>query len=182
MATTENTFGSHFFHGKFYSCLPPRYWTSNEPVTWIRETIGIGDYCDTGGCPADDKARARARWCSGAKLTTFLTVVALVASVATAGAHQANPMSSTVDVDALVGRHVALHALPAAVALAAAVRVLAVSVAKNRTGSWKTKQQESAVGTEPPAQRPQGNGPPLEARKHSEPPSGQYGEDQRWAN
>lgn len=54
-------------------------------------------------------------------------------------------MSSTVDVDALVGWHITFHALPAAVALAAAVRVLAVSVAKNRTGSWNTKQQERAL-------------------------------------
>lgn len=38
-------------------------------------------------------------------------------------------MSSTVDVDALVGWHIAFHTFPAAVALAAAVRVLAVAVA-----------------------------------------------------
>ena len=52
-------------------------------------------------------------------------------------------MSSTVDVDALVGRDIAFQALPAAVALAAAVRVLAVPVAEHRTGSWNRKQQAS---------------------------------------
>jgi len=51
---------------------------------------------------------------------TLFTVVPLVASVADAGAHNADAVSTAVDVDALVGRHVALGALPATVALAAA--------------------------------------------------------------
>lgn len=67
---------------------------------------------------------------------TFLAVLALITSIADAGAHDADAVSAAVDVDALVGRHVALGALPPAVALAAAPRVLAVPAAQHRTGSW----------------------------------------------
>lgn len=71
---------------------------------------------------------------------TFLTIVALITGVADAGTHYADAVSSAVDVDALVGRHVALSAFPPAVALAAATRVLAVTTAQHRAGSW-TRQQ-----------------------------------------
>lgn len=76
---------------------------------------------------------------------TFFTVVTLVTSIANAGPHQADPVSSTVDVNALVGRYVTFHTLPPAVALAAAVRVLAVTVAENRTGNWNTKQWNTSA-------------------------------------
>lgn len=67
---------------------------------------------------------------------TFLAVLALITSIADAGAHDADAVSSAVDVDALVDRHVALGALPPAVALAAAPRVLTVPAAQHWTGSW----------------------------------------------
>lgn len=74
-------------------------------------------------------------------LLTFLTVVALITSIADAGAHDADAVSSAVDVDALVGWHVALGAFPPAVALAAAPRVLAVTAAQHGTGSWSRHGQ-----------------------------------------
>ena len=67
---------------------------------------------------------------------TFFTVVPLVARVTDAGAHDADAVPAAVDVHALVGRHVALGALPAAVALAAAARVLPVSAAQQGACSW----------------------------------------------
>lgn len=74
-------------------------------------------------------------------ILTFLTIVTLITSIADAGAHNADAVSSTVDVDALVGRHVALGAFPPAVALAAAPRVLAVTAAQHWTGSWTRHRQ-----------------------------------------
>lgn len=65
---------------------------------------------------------------------TLLAVVPLVAGVADAGSYDADAMAAAVDVDALVGWHVALRSLPAAVALAAAPRVLAVPTAQDRAG------------------------------------------------
>lgn len=47
---------------------------------------------------------------------TFLTALALVARVADAGAHDAGAMAAAGHVDALVGGHVTLGPLPAAVA------------------------------------------------------------------
>lgn len=76
-------------------------------------------------------------------LLTFLTVLALVAGVADAGAHDADAVAPAVDVDALVGRHVALGAFPAAVALAAAPRVLSVPTAQHRTGGCN--QEDGSV-------------------------------------
>lgn len=51
-------------------------------------------------------------------------------------------MSSTVDVDALVGWHITLSAFPPAVALAAATGVLAITTAQHWTGSWTRHMQE----------------------------------------
>lgn len=76
---------------------------------------------------------------------TFLTIVALITGVADAGTHYADAVSSAVDVDALVGRHVALSAFPPAVALAAATRVLAVTTAQHRAGSWTRHMQQCIV-------------------------------------
>lgn len=76
-------------------------------------------------------------------LLTFLAVLALVSGVADAGAHDADAVAAAVDVDALVGRHVALGAFPAAVALAAAPRVLSVPAAQHRTGGCK--QEDGSV-------------------------------------
>lgn len=74
---------------------------------------------------------------------TLLAVVALVARVADAGSHDADAVASAVDVHALVGRHVALCALPAAVALAAATRVLPVSAAQHRAGGCHTARHNT---------------------------------------
>ena len=67
---------------------------------------------------------------------TFFTVVPLVARVADAGADDADAMPAAVDVHTLVGRHVALRALPAAVALAAAAGVLPVPAAQQGARGW----------------------------------------------
>lgn len=67
---------------------------------------------------------------------TFLTIITLITSIADASTDNADAMSSTVDVDALVGWHVALGAFPAAVALAAATGVLAITTAQHWAGSW----------------------------------------------
>lgn len=69
-------------------------------------------------------------------ILTFLAVLALITSIADAGAHDADAVSSAVDVDALVSRHVALRALPPAVALAAAPRVLPIPAAQYWAGGW----------------------------------------------
>lgn len=76
-------------------------------------------------------------------LLTFLTVLALVSGVADAGAHDADAVAPAVDVDALVGRHVALGAFPAAVTLAATPRVLPVPAAQHRTGGCN--QEDGSV-------------------------------------
>lgn len=87
-------------------------------------------------------------------ILTFLAVLALITSIADAGAHDADAVSSAVDVDALVDRHVALGALPPAVALAAAPRVLTVPAAQHWTGSWtrhrrgdESVTQSGAIGS-----------------------------------
>jgi len=72
---------------------------------------------------------------------TFFTIVALITSVADAGAHDADAVSSTVDVDALVGWHIALSAFPPAVALAPATGVLAIATAQHWAGSWTKHMQ-----------------------------------------
>lgn len=68
------------------------------------------------------------------KNLTFLTALALVARVTDAGAHDAGAMAAAGHVDALVGRHVALRTLPATVAQAPALHVLAVPAAQHRAG------------------------------------------------
>lgn len=73
---------------------------------------------------------------------TFLTVVSLIASIADAGAHNAYAVSSTVDVNALVGWHITFSAFPPTVALAATTGVLAVTTTQHRTGSWTRHKQE----------------------------------------
>ena len=92
------------------------------------------------GCP-----RGPARWplshsevpsCLPAGLT-FLAVLALVAGVADAGAHDAGAVVTAGHVDALVGGHVALGALPAAVAQAPALHVLAVPTAEHWAGGCR---------------------------------------------
>ena len=68
---------------------------------------------------------------------TFLAVLALVAGVADAGAHDAGAVVAAGHVDALVGWHVALGALPAAVAQAPALHVLAVPAAEHGAGGCR---------------------------------------------
>lgn len=84
---------------------------------------------------------------AGVNAVHFLTVLSLITSVADAGAHYADTMSSTVDVNTLVGWHVALGTFPTTVALAASTRVLTVTAAQHRAGrsravgpqeSWET--------------------------------------------
>lgn len=65
---------------------------------------------------------------------TFLTALSLVAGVADAGAHDAGAVAAAGHVDALIGRHVALSALPATVAQAPALHVLAIPAAQHGTG------------------------------------------------
>ena len=76
------------------------------------------------------------RQCLEETSLTFLTIITLITSVADASTDNADAVSSTVDVDALVGWHVALGAFPAAVALAAATGVLAITTAQHWAGSW----------------------------------------------
>lgn len=79
---------------------------------------------------------------------TFLTVVALIASVADAGTHDADAVSSTVDVDALVGWYVALCALPPTVALTATTRVLTITTAQHWTGGCNTHTGRQSCQTQ----------------------------------
>lgn len=65
---------------------------------------------------------------------TFLAALALVAGVADAGAHDAGAVVAAGHVDALAGGHVALGALPSAVAQAPALHVLAVSATEHGAG------------------------------------------------
>ena len=68
---------------------------------------------------------------------TFLAVLALVAGVADAGAHDAGAVVAAGHVDALVGWHVALGTLPATVAQAPAFHVLAIPTAEHGAGSCR---------------------------------------------
>lgn len=68
---------------------------------------------------------------------TFLTALALVARVADAGAHDAGAVVTAGHVDALAGGHVTLGALPAAVAQAPALHVLAVPTAEHGAGGCR---------------------------------------------
>lgn len=65
---------------------------------------------------------------------TFLAALSLVAGVADAGAHDAGAVAAAGHVDALIGRHVTLSALPATVAQAPALHVLAIPAAQHGTG------------------------------------------------
>lgn len=65
---------------------------------------------------------------------TFLAALSLVAGVADAGAHDAGAVAAAGHVDALIGRHIALSALPATVAQAPALHVLAIPAAQHGTG------------------------------------------------
>lgn len=67
---------------------------------------------------------------------TFLAVLALVAGVADAGAHDAGAMVAAGHIDTLVGGHVTLGALPAAVAQTPALHVLAVPTTEYGAGGW----------------------------------------------
>lgn len=67
---------------------------------------------------------------------TFFAVLPLVAWVADARPHDAGPVAAARDVNALVGGHVALGALPAAVTHAATFKVLTVPTAEHRAGGF----------------------------------------------
>lgn len=81
---------------------------------------------------------------------TFLAALTLVARVADAGAHDAGTMAAAGHVDALVGRHVTLGTLPATVAQASALHVLAIPTAQHGAGGWRDSGKslgESLPGT-----------------------------------
>lgn len=65
---------------------------------------------------------------------TFFTALSLVARVADAGAHDTCTMVAAGHINALVGGHITLSALPATVAQAPALHVLAIPAAEHRTG------------------------------------------------
>lgn len=65
---------------------------------------------------------------------TFFTVLSFVSRVTSARAHDANPTTPTLRVNALGSRHVTLGALPAAEAQAAALGVLPVATTEHGTG------------------------------------------------
>lgn len=67
---------------------------------------------------------------------TFLAALALVARVADAGAHDAGAMVAAGHVDTLVGGHIALSTLPAAVAQAPALHILAIPATEHGAGGW----------------------------------------------
>lgn len=71
------------------------------------------------------------------EIVTFFAVLAFVARVADARSHNAGPMVAACDVNALVGGNVALRALPSAVTHAATFKVLTISTAQHRTGSFE---------------------------------------------
>ena len=80
---------------------------------------------------------------------TFLAALALVAGVADAGAHDAGAVVAAGHVDALVGGHVALGALPAAVAQAPALHVLPIPAAEHGAGGCGDSAGESGVDVHP---------------------------------
>lgn len=63
------------------------------------------------------------------KTITFFTVFSFVAWVADTGSNNTRPMVTACDVNALVGGHVTLWALPAAVTHAATFKVLTIPTA-----------------------------------------------------
>lgn len=86
----------------------------------------------------------------GVHAVHFLAALALVAGVADAGAHDAGAMTAAGHVNTLVGRHVTFGTLPATVAQAPALHVLAVPTAQHGTGCSATvraqKTQEAVAG------------------------------------
>lgn len=66
---------------------------------------------------------------------TFITIFPLITNVADTGSHHADAMSSTVDVNTLVGWDVALGAFPTTVALTPATGVVAIPTAQHWAGS-----------------------------------------------
>lgn len=71
---------------------------------------------------------------------TFLTVFSFVSRVTSARAHDANPTTPALRVNALGRRHVTLGALPATEAQAAALGVLPVATTEHRTGCCEMTQ------------------------------------------
>lgn len=65
---------------------------------------------------------------------TFFTVFSFVSRVASARAHDANPTTPTLRVNALGSRYITLGALPATEAQAAALGVLPVATTEHWTG------------------------------------------------
>lgn len=65
---------------------------------------------------------------------TFFTVFSFISRVAGARAHDANASAPALGINALCCRHVALRALPAAVAEAASLGVLPVAAAQDWAG------------------------------------------------
>lgn len=93
---------------------------------------------------------------------TFLTVLPFVAGGADAGPINAGAVAPAGGVDALIHGHIALGALPAAVALACPFGVLSVPAAQHRAGGCKTRDRAPGHG----GQRPKG---PIGLRRRSLP-------------
>lgn len=73
---------------------------------------------------------------------TFLTVLAAVSGCAGAGAMAAGAVAAALGVDALRRQDITLQPLPAAVAHAHSLTVLAVTTAQHRTRRCSTKRDE----------------------------------------
>lgn len=77
---------------------------------------------------------------------TFLTVLPFVAGRADAGPINAGAVAPAGGVDALIHGHIALGALPAAVALACPFGVLSIPAAQHRAGGCKTRDRARVMG------------------------------------
>lgn len=75
-------------------------------------------------------------------VVTFFAVLSFVARVADAGPHDAGPMAAARDVNALVGGHVTLGTLPAAVTHATTFEVLTVPTAQHWTGGFEKSKEK----------------------------------------
>lgn len=78
-------------------------------------------------------------------ILTFLTIISLITSIADADTHNADAVSSTVNINALFDWNITLGAFPSTVALTTTMGVLAICTAQNWTGSWAKYMQENKV-------------------------------------
>lgn len=74
---------------------------------------------------------------------TFFTIFSFVPRVASARAHDANPTTPTLRVNALGSRHITLGALPATETQAAALGVLPIATTEHRTSCCEITQDRT---------------------------------------